>query len=196
MKEQGAQKKVKVSRRDLFWTFFRVGLFTLGGGLAMTTVVRHELVLKRRWIKDKDFMAELSTATLVPGAIAVNLAFLQGRYLRGRTGALAAVLGTILPSFVIMLLIASFAIPYFSHPHVKAFFRGCSIAVGGQLAFAGFVFGKKHLRTWHNVLVCLLGLSLVGLLGLHPVWAVIAAGGLGYFLCDYGKKVKEQIDLD
>ena len=56
---------------------------TLGGGLAMATVMRHELVLKRQWLNDDDFMAEMSLATLVPGAIAVNVAYLQGRHLRG-----------------------------------------------------------------------------------------------------------------
>ena len=75
----------------IFWTFFRIGLFTFGGGLAMTTVMRHELVLKRRWIKEESFLAELSTATLVPGAIAVNMAYLQGRRLRGTAGAMAAI---------------------------------------------------------------------------------------------------------
>ncbi|MBP7634573.1 chromate transporter, partial [Candidatus Ozemobacteraceae bacterium] len=88
----------KIALGEIFWVFFRVGLFTLGGGLAMATVMRHELVLRKRWYDDKAFMAEMATGTIVPGAIAVNLAFLQGRRLRGRLGALAALLGTILPS--------------------------------------------------------------------------------------------------
>jgi chromate transporter len=172
-----------VSFLGIFWTFFRVGILTLGGGLAMATVLRHELVLKRGWIEDDDFMAELSTATIVPGAVAVNMAYLQGRRLRGKPGATVAIFGTILPSFCIILLVAWVALPYFSHPRVAAFLRGCAIAVGGLLAFAGFTFGKRLLRSWRRALVCAVGLAVVLVLKVHPVWAVVAAGGAGYFLC-------------
>ncbi len=168
---------------SLFWTFFRIGLLTLGGGFAMSIVLRHELVHVRRWISDQDFMRELSTATLVPGAIAVNMAYLQGRQMRGMSGAAAAVLGTILPSFLIILGVAWFAYPYFSHPTVAAFFRGCAIAVTGQLAFTGFVFGRKLLRTWRRVLVCVLGLVVVAGMGVHPIFAVIVTGSVGYWMC-------------
>lgn len=153
----------------------------------MATVLRHELVLKRRWVQDDNFMAELSTATLVPGAIAVNMAYLQGRRLRGKTGATVAILGTILPSFCIIFLIAWVALPYFTHPKVAAFLRGCAIGVVGQLAFAGLIFGRKHLRSWRNAIVCAVGLIVVSVFKMHPVWAVITAGGIGYFLCKNGK---------
>jgi chromate transporter len=171
-----------ISFTKIFLTFFKVGLLTLGGGLAMTSVLRHELVLKRRWILDDDFFREISTATLVPGAIAVNLAYLQGRRLSGKPGAFFAVLGTVLPSFCIMLLIACFALPYFSHPVVAGFLKGCAIAVGGQLAFGSFIFIRKHLKKWQSWLICVFGLIVVAVLKMHPVWAVIVSGGLGFFL--------------
>ncbi len=182
-----SQKGNPVSYPTLFWTFFRIGLLTLGGGLAMATVMRHELVLKRQWINDDDFMAEMSLATLVPGAIAVNVAFLQGRRLRGKWGAATAVFGTVLPAFGLILVIAWVALPYFNHPWVAAFLRGCAIAVGGQLAFAGFIFGRRHLRTWQNIVICAVGLAIVAGLQWHPVVAVLATGGLGYLLCKPGR---------
>ena len=168
---------------SIFFTFFRIGLFTVGGGLAMATVMRHELVLKRKWLNDHDFMDAFSLATLVPGVIAVNMAYLQGRRLHGKAGAAAAVIGTVLPSFTVILLIALFALPWFSHPVVAAFLRGCAIAVAGQLAFAGFVFGRRRLRSVRNGLICLTALAVAVIPGVHPVWAVVAAGILGYFLC-------------
>lgn len=177
------QKGRSVTYLTLFWTFFRIGLLTLGGGLAMATVMRHELVLNRQWLNDDDFMAEMSLATLVPGAIAVNVAYLQGRRLRGKAGAATAVVGTVLPAFGLILLVAWVALPYFSHPQVAAFLRGCAIAVGGQLAFAGFIFGRRHLRNWQNAVVCAVGLVIVAGLQWHPVAAVLATGGLGYLLC-------------
>lgn len=172
----------KIALGEIFWVFFRVGLFTLGGGLAMATVMRHELVLRKRWYDDKAFMAEMATGTIVPGAIAVNLAFLQGRRLRGRLGALAALLGTILPSFGIILLVVWAAAPYFANPKVATFFQGCSVGVGGQLAFAGYAFGRKLLHGRRSLLICSLGLGVVAGLRLHPIWAVVTTGILGLLL--------------
>ena len=175
---------------QIFWTYFKIGLFTLGGGFAMAAVLRHELVLKREWIIDYEFMSEMSTATLIPGAVAVNMAYLQGRRLRGKRGALAASLGVILPSFLVILLIAIFAIPYFQNPRVKAFLKGCSLAIAGQIAFAGYVFGRKHLRNIRNIFICAVGLILLFVVKVHPVLAVLTAGFLGYFLCRY-REIKD-----
>lgn len=178
---QTANALSEATAAAIFATFFRIGLFTLGGGLAMSTVIRHELVLSRKWVRDEDFLAELSTATMVPGAIAVNIAYLQGRRLRGPFGSLAAVSGTILPSFIIILLVALFAMPWFANPRVEAFLHGCAVAVAGQLAFAGFVFARKRLRRPANMLICAVGVFLAGYLGLHPVLAVFSVGIAGYF---------------
>ncbi len=150
----------------------------------MATVVRHELVLNKQWIKDEDFLSEMSTATLVPGAIAVNIAYLQGRRLHGSLGAFMAVSGTVLPSFIIILMIALFAMPYFSNPKVENFLRGCAIAVAGQIAFAAYIFGRKRLKNIKGTIVCALGIFLVIYLNFHPVWAVLCAGFAGYFFCD------------
>jgi chromate transporter len=175
--------KNRISYAGIFWTFFRIGLFTLGGGLAMATVMRHEIVHKRRWVEDDDFMSEMATATIVPGAVAVNLAFIQGRRLRGGVGAAVAILGTVLPSFCVILAIVWAALPYLSRPKVAAFFRGCAIGVAGQIAFTAFVFGRRLLRSWRSVVVCAAGAATVVILRVHPLFALIAAVALGYLLC-------------
>jgi chromate transporter len=167
---------------SIFVAFFRIGLFTLGGGLAMSPVMRHELVIKRRWVKDADFFSVISLATVVPGAIAVNIAYLLGRSLRGKSGSLVAVLGTILPSFSVILFIAVFLLPFFNYPMVAAFLHGCAIAVAGQLAFAGFIFGRKLLRRWQHFVVCAVGVLTVGVFKLHPIWGLITASILGFWL--------------
>jgi len=171
----------RISLVNLFWTFFRIGLLTFGGGVAMAAVMRYELVLKRRWLGEDDFVSALSTATAVPGVIAVNLAFLQGQRFRGLPGAGAAVLGTICPSFFVILLIVWFALPHFDHPTVAVFLKGCAIAVSGQIAFATYTFARRVRRNWRTGLACAVGLTVL-LLGLHPIWAVVTAAGLSYFL--------------
>ena len=181
-----------VSLTTIFGTFFRIGLFTLGGGLAMSPVIRHELVIKRRWLRDVDFISVMSLATVIPGVIAVNLAYLLGHRLRGKAGAAVAVLGTILPSFFVIIIIAGLLLPFFSYPKVAAFFRGCAIAVVGQLAFAGFIFGRKLLKRWQHFAVCAAGVITVGILGLHPIWGIIIAGILGYWFCP--EDLKNNVD--
>ena len=179
----GAEPQVSWAR--LFWAFFRIGLLTFGGGVAMAAVMRYELVLKRRWLSEDDFVSVVSTATAVPGAVAVNMAFLQGRRFGGLRGAAAAVFGTICPSFLVILLVVWFALPYFDHPRVAMFLKGCAVAVSGQIAFATYTFARRVPRDWHTGLACGLGLGIL-LLGLHPIWAVAGAAGLSYFLQNRG----------
>ena len=185
-----------VALADIFATFFRIGLFTLGGGLAMTPVMHHELVIKRGWLRDDKFISEMSMATAVPGAIAVNLAYLLGRRLRGKAGSLAAISGTVLPSFVVILIIAGFLMPFLDHPGAAAFLRGCAIAIVGQLAFAGYLFGRKLLRGWRHWAVCAAGVAVVGVLGMHPLWGLVTASALGYWLCPGQKSQRAEYDAD
>jgi len=180
---ESEEAKIFVSSASIFWTFFRIGLFTLGGGLAMSPVMRHELVIRRRWVKDSDFIVLMSLATAVPGVIAVNIAYLLGRRMHGRIGSVAAILGTILPSFFVILLIAWILLPFFYYPKVAAFLHGCAIAVAGQLAFAGYIFGRKLLKRWQHIVVCAVGVVVVGGFRLHPIWGIISASILGFWLC-------------
>lgn len=183
-----------ISCSKIFWTFFRVGLLTFGGGLAMSAVIRYELVLKNKWINEDDFLSVFSTATIIPGSIAVNIAYLQGTRFQGKKGAATAVLGTILPSFLIILAIAYFGLPYFNYPKVTAFFKGSALAVAGQLLFSGFIFSKKLLSKWKNIVICSIGLFMVAVIGLHPIWTLIVAAILGYFL--FNKKNHSPIEPD
>lgn len=170
-----------ISCFGLFLTFFRIGLMTFGGGFSMAAVLRHEIVLKRRWLTERQFLNTLSTATSVPGAVAANLAFLEGWRLRGLRGGIVAVAGQICPSVVVILLVVRFAAPYFELPIVAAFLKGAAIAVAGQIAFAAVTFARRLRPRWQNALACALGLVVAGI-GLHPVWTIATTGCAGYLM--------------
>lgn len=96
---------------NLFWVFFKIGVFTFGGGWAMISLIEREIVIRRCWLSKTEFLDLLTIAQSMPGILAVNIATIIGNKLRGLRGSLCASLGTIVPSFVIILLIAMFLSP-------------------------------------------------------------------------------------
>lgn len=96
---------------SLFTVFFKIGAFTFGGGWAMISIIEREIVDKKHWVDKEEFLNLLAVSQSIPGILAVNMAVAVGDKLRGRKGALCAALGTILPSFMIILMIAIFLTP-------------------------------------------------------------------------------------
>lgn len=96
---------------QLFLSFFKIGCFTFGGGWAMISIIEREIVDKYNWIDRKDFLDLLAVAQSLPGILAVNIATAVGDKMRGLKGSAIAAAGTILPSFIIILLIAIFLTP-------------------------------------------------------------------------------------
>lgn len=115
----------------LFITFFKIGAFTFGGGWAMISIIKREIVEKHQWIEESEFLDLIALAQSMPGILAVNIAVTVGDRLRELRGSLAAAAGTILPSFLIILLIAIFLTPDLitNNPTVSAIFKGIRPAV-------------------------------------------------------------------
>ena len=95
----------------LFLTFFKIGAFTFGGGWAMISIIEREIVDRHNWIEKENFLDLLAVSQALPGILAVNIATSVGDRLRGMRGSVVASLGTILPSFILILLIAIFLTP-------------------------------------------------------------------------------------
>ncbi len=96
---------------DLFTVFFKVGAFTFGGGWAMISIIEKEIVDKKKWVDKEEYLNLLAVSQSIPGILAVNMAVAVGDKLRGRRGAFCAAIGTILPSFMMILCIAIFLTP-------------------------------------------------------------------------------------
>ena len=93
---------------ELFRSFFKIGLFTFGGGYAMVPLIEAEIIERRRWLPQGEFLDLLTLAQSSPGPIAVNTSVFIGYKVRGLRGAVAASLGAVLPSFLIILIVAIF----------------------------------------------------------------------------------------
>ena len=128
---------------DLFRAFVRIGAFTLGGGYAMIPLVREEVVSKRHWIDEEEFLNMLAMAQSAPGVMAVNTAIFTGYRLRGWRGVVVTTLGSILPSFVVILLIATVFTRFKEYPLVEACFKGIRPAVVALIAAPLWQMAKK-----------------------------------------------------
>ena len=122
---------IKDSFYKIFWSFFKVGAFTFGGGWAMISIIEKEVVHKHHWVERDEFLDLLAIAQAMPGILAVNIAVVVGDRLRGVKGSLCAALGSIIPSFLMILAIAIFLTPETikNNETLNAMFKGIRPAV-------------------------------------------------------------------
>ena len=167
-----------------FLTFLKIGLFTIGGGYAMIPLIEREVVERRQWLKREEFLDLMSLSQALPGVFAVNFSIYIGHRLRGLRGSLALVAGVVLPSFVIILLVAMFFSAFADNRVVEAIFRGVRPAVVALIAVPCIKLGKSAHITWANAWFPIAIALLIALLGISPVYIIIAVA-LGAFA--YGK---------
>ena len=164
----------------LFSTFFKIGAFTLGGGYAMIPLVQREVVDRRGWIGEEEFLDLIALAQSAPGVIAVNTAVFVGYKVHGWKGVVSSVLGAILPSFLIILLIATCFTRFREYPQVEAVFKGIRPAVVALIAAPLYKMAKAAKITWKTLWVPIAALLLIWLGKVSPVIVIVAAilGGL------------------
>ena len=171
--------KKKTSLFDLFFTFFKIGAFTIGGGYAMLPLIQREVLEEHQWLDTEEFTTILAIAEMTPGPVAINTATFVGYRTVGVPGAAAASLGVVLPSFLIILTIAVFLPRFAGHPVVERLFYGIRPAVVALIGHALFKLGRKILTSSFAYAVAL-GVFLVQLVfALPPIPALLMAAGAG-----------------
>ena len=171
---------------QLFSYFFKIGAFTLGGGYAMIPIIQSEVVDRRRWLKQEEFLDIIAIAQSCPGVFAINMSVFIGYKLRKLPGALCAAFGTALPSFAIILLIAMFFSRFQDNPVVESIFKGIRPAVVALIAAPTFTLAKSAKITLSNCWIPIGSALAIYLMGVNPVFIILAAGFGGYL---YGKYV-------
>ncbi len=164
----------------LFSIFSKIGSFTIGGGYAMIPLIEDELITKRKWIEKEDFIDLMAIAQSAPGIFAVNISIFIGYRLRGVGGSVAAALGTVLPSFLIILAVAMFFHNFKDNQVVERIFKGIRPAVVALIAAPAFSMSKSANINKHTIWIPVVSALLIWLLGFSPVWIVVAAGIGGY----------------
>ncbi len=171
----------------LFTTFFRIGLFTFGGGYAMIPLIESDVVGRNRWVKKEEFVDLLAVAQSAPGVFAVNMAVFVGYKLRGVPGALAAAFGCVLPSVMIILLIALFFRQFRHIGVVNNVFKGIRPVVVALIAVPVFNVAKSAKVGWSTVWMPVLAAFLIVAMGVSPVYIILIAGIAGFLWGKFGR---------
>ena len=167
---------------QLFWTYLKIGTFTIGGGYVMLSMIEREIVDRKGWVDREEFLNMIALAQAAPGLIAVNSAIFIGWRIGGWRGVIATVLGAVLPSFFIILAIAMLFQDYKDYPTVEAIFKGIRPAVVALIAAPLCKMAKSAKITWTTALIPIAGALLIWLAGLSPIWIIFvtALAALGY----------------
>jgi chromate transporter len=162
----------QVSLWRLFGVFAKVGTFTIGGGYAMLPLVEEELV-KRGWISEADFDEMIVLAQSAPGLLAVNMAIFTGHRIKGLRGSIVSALGAVLPSLLIILLIAMFFTEFQDNPVVQRFFQGVRPAAIALILVPAIRMARSGCKSWWTWLIALASLLGVAFLQVSPIWIIL-----------------------
>lgn len=165
-----------------FTTFFRIGLFTIGGGYVMLPMIENEVVEKNKWIEKPDFLDLLAVSQTVPGVFAVNMSINIGYRLRKIPGALACAAGCVLPSFLIILAIALFFHRFEDNHAVRSIFKGIRPAVVALIAAPCIKLAKSAGIKLSNVWLPVVAVAAICFLKVSPVYIIllVCVGGFVY----------------
>lgn len=182
---------------QLFTTFFKIGAFTFGGGWAMLSLIEKEIVDKRGWIGRTEYLDLIAVAQSLPGILAVNVSVAVGDKLRGMKGAITASLGTILPSFMIILCIAIFLTPDLikENETLSAIFKGIRPAVVALIVAPVISSARSAGIGWRTVIipvaVALLIWSKLPIVSSPILYIVLGGTGGWWWLSRHQKKLRE-----
>lgn len=180
MKE--SSKKTVKEHASLFWEFFKIGLFTIGGGMAMLPLIQKVVVEDKKWMEEEEMIDCLAISQALPGIIAINSATYIGKRRCGLTGSLAATLGVVLPSFLIIIAVVTLLGTIGDNRYINGAFTGVKAAVCGLVIVSACKLGKQILKGSFQWVMAGAAFLAIAVFRITAVWAIIggAAAGIIY----------------
>ncbi len=176
---------------DLFCAFFRIGAFTFGGGYAMLSMLQKEVVENKKWATDEEVLDYYAVGQCTPGVIAVNLATFVGHKKKGVLGAAFATFGVVLPSLIIISVIAALLHNFMEYAIVQHIFGGIRVCVAVLIVNAVITLGKKALADKLCIAISILAFIVsVVFPSVSPIFIVLAAALLGFATMKKGGNAK------
>lgn len=187
------EKTGKIRLFELFLVMAKIGAFTIGGGYAMILIIQKELT-SRGWISEEEFPDLVALAQAPPGLLAVNMSIFAGYRIAGVPGAVVATLGSCLPPFVTILLIATFFSNYSDLPAVRSVFAGMRPAVVALIAVPMIKMARTGCRKWWQWIITAGALALVAFAGVSPIYILICTIVVSLAVATYAdRKGREKI---
>jgi chromate transporter len=167
---------------ELFYSFFKIGTFTIGGGYAMIPLMEQEIVDRRGWLSREEFLNQLALSQSMPGVLAVNMATGLGYRLRGLRGAFSAIAGNIVMPVLFIITLAMLFRHFRDNPFVERFFMGVRPAVVALIAAPVFRLAQSARIGWSTCWIPILSALLIWLFDVSPILVILAAvvGGFLY----------------
>ena len=173
---------------EMFFTFMRIGLFTIGGGYAMIPLIEEQVVRRKQWLTAEELIDLIAVAQSCPGIFAVNISIFVGYRRQGIRGAFLCALGAVLPSFLIILAIALVFHQFRANWVVERIFRGIRPAVVTLIAAPVFRMARSARIDRYNAWIPIASAIAIWLLGVSPIYVILLASIGGYA---YGQYIKE-----
>lgn len=173
---------------EMFFTFMRIGLFTIGGGYAMIPLIEEQVVRRKQWLTAEELIDLIAVAQSCPGIFAVNISIFVGYRRQGIRGAFLCALGAVLPSFFIILAIALVFHQFRDNWVVERIFRGIRPAVVALIAAPVFRMARSARIDRYNAWIPIASAIAIWLLGVSPIYVILLAAIGGYA---YGQYIKE-----
>ena len=185
--------EIMASYWKILWVFAKIGAFTIGGGYAMIPLIQNEIV-RRGWLEEKDFPDIIALAQSAPGLLAVNISIFAGYRMRGVRGSIVATLGSILPSFLIILLIAMAFSGFQDDPTVRRIFQGIRPVVVALIVVPMLQMAKKANRNILAWAVSLVAMVLVAFLKVSPIYILVIVAVVSYTVAKYRESTRKKED--
>ena len=160
---------------EIFFVFFKIGIVTFGGGLAMLPILERELVTKKKWIQSEELLDYFAIGQSTPGIIAVNVATFCGNKLYSVIGAIIATLGIVTPSVIIISILSSMINTINTITWVKKALTGINVAVACNLTYACFNFIKKSVKDIVGIIIFLITFVLIYVLNINAFFVILTS---------------------
>lgn len=164
---------------QLCWSFFKVGVFAYGGGPSMIPLIQEEVVDVHHWMTIEEFTDALAMGYALPGPIACKMAAVVGVQVAGAPGVIVANLAIILPSLLAMLGLMAMFLQFKDSPYVTATLKAVRPAVIGLLMVVVWEMFPRSVTSLSTGLIGATAFGVIAFGGLHPAWAIVAAGAVG-----------------
>ena len=165
---------------QLFTAFFKIGLFTFGGGMSMLPMLQRELVESKQWLTEEEILNYFAIGQCTPGIIAVNVATFCGYKRAGLSGAIVSTIGIVCPSWIVITLIASSISRFSDIEWIQRAMKGIYVAVAALLARAVFTFGKKIITDFVTAGIAAGAFLAMSVWNVSGILIVLVAGIIGF----------------